>query len=162
MFSLDKIQGKTLYNIMSAACGSAFMLYGWDAGVLGGIQATPQFLDAIGNPTGAFVIPIIASIYNLAAGIMSLCVSFFGMKIGRKGTILLGCLLICIGALLQASTYSVGQIIAGRIVTGSGIGCIASVSLPNTLSRQNPQACPNTRSKLTQTRRYPPIWPRCP
>lgn len=124
--SLDKVQGKTLYNLMSAACGSAFMLYGWDAGVLGGIQATPQFLDAIGNPKGAYIIPIIASIYNLAAGIMSLCVSFFGMKIGRKGTILLGDLLICIGALLQASTYSVGQIIVGRIVTGAGIGCIAS------------------------------------
>ena len=57
---------------------------------------------------------------------MSLCVSFYGMKIGRKGTILLGCLLICIGALLQASTYSVGQIIVGRIVTGCGIGNIAS------------------------------------
>lgn len=67
-----------------------------------------------------------ASIYNLAAGIMSLCVSFFGMKLGRKGTILFGCLLICIGALLQASSYSVGQLIVGRIVTGSGIGCIAS------------------------------------
>lgn len=57
---------------------------------------------------------------------MSLCVSLFGMKLGRKGTILLGCLLICIGATLQAATYSVGQIIVGRIVTGSGIGCIAS------------------------------------
>ncbi|CAD0025219.1 unnamed protein product [Aureobasidium pullulans] len=76
---LDKIQGKTLYRIMSAACGSAFMLYGWDAGVLGGIQETPQFRAAIGNPQGAF-----------------------------------------------ASTYSVGQMIVGRIVTGAGIGCIAS------------------------------------
>ncbi|KAH7374231.1 putative sugar transporter STL1 [Cadophora sp. MPI-SDFR-AT-0126] len=124
--TLDHVQGKTVYRIMSAACGSAFMLYGWDAGVLGGIQATPQFLDAIGNPTGPQTIPVIASIYNLAAGIMSLCVSSFGMAIGRKGTILLGCLLICIGALLQAATYSVAQIIVGRIVTGSGIGCIAS------------------------------------
>lgn len=79
--ALDAIQGKKLYSIMSAACGSAFMLYGWDAGefllqmlpwtlvflglcqadqyttpgVLGGIQATPQFLDAIGNPEGAYV-----------------------------------------------------------------------------------------------------------
>ncbi|KAI4724863.1 putative sugar transporter STL1 [Aureobasidium sp. EXF-10728] len=123
---LDGIQGKTLYRIMSAACGSAFMLYGWDAGVLGGIQETPQFRAAIGNPQGAFIIPVIASIYNLAAGVMSLCVSFYGMRIGRKGTILLGCLLICIGALLQASTYSVGQIIAGRIVTGAGIGNIAA------------------------------------
>lgn len=57
---------------------------------------------------------------------MSLCVSFFGMKIGRKGTIQLGNLLICIGAILQAATYSVGQIIVGRIVCGCGIGCIAS------------------------------------
>ena len=51
----DHLEGKVLYNLMSAACGSAFMLYGWDAGVLGGIQSTPQFLDAIGNPTGAYV-----------------------------------------------------------------------------------------------------------
>ena len=52
---LDHLQGRTLYRMMSAACGSAFMLYGWDAGVLGGIQGTDQFLDAIGNPKGAFV-----------------------------------------------------------------------------------------------------------
>lgn len=52
---LDGIQGKTLYRIMSAACGSAFMLYGWDAGVLGGIQGTKEFRAAIGNPQGAFV-----------------------------------------------------------------------------------------------------------
>lgn len=52
---LDGIQGKALYNIMSAACGSAFMLYGWDAGVLGGIQETKEFRAAIGNPQGAFV-----------------------------------------------------------------------------------------------------------
>ncbi|KAK4936051.1 hypothetical protein LTR10_023001 [Elasticomyces elasticus] len=123
---LDHVQGKTLYRIMSAACGSAFMLYGWDAGVLGGIQSSKQFRDAIGNPTGPMIIPVIASIYNLAAAIMSLGVSSFGMSVGRKGTILIGCLLICIGALLQASTYSVAQIIVGRIVTGAGIGCIAS------------------------------------
>ena len=32
--ALDNVQGKTLYRLMSAACGSAFMLYGWDAGKL--------------------------------------------------------------------------------------------------------------------------------
>ncbi|KAK0964457.1 hypothetical protein LTR91_012096 [Friedmanniomyces endolithicus] len=123
---LSGLQGKALYRAASACCGAAFMLYGWDAGVLGGIQSTPQFREAIGNPTGAFIIPIIASVYNLAAGVMSLCVTLFGMQLGRKRTILLGDLFICIGAVLQASTYSVGQIIAGRIVCGFGIGCIAS------------------------------------
>lgn len=47
------VQGKSLYRMMSAACGAAFMLYGWDAGVLGGIQATPQFLEAIGKTSNA-------------------------------------------------------------------------------------------------------------
>lgn len=102
------------------------MLYGYDAGVLGGFQETTQFRDAIGNPEGAFTIPLIASSYNLAAGVMSLCTSFFAMQLGRKGTILLGNLLICIGAVLQASAYSVPHILVGRIVTGAGIGCIAS------------------------------------
>lgn len=53
--ALDNVQGKTLYNLMSAACGSAFMLYGWDAGVLGGIQGTDQFRNAIGNPNNPWV-----------------------------------------------------------------------------------------------------------
>lgn len=78
--ALDGIQGRRLYSIMSAACGAAFMLYGWDAGeswchailepqadhntgVLGGIQATPQFLDAIGNPQGAYVREIALEIF---------------------------------------------------------------------------------------------------
>jgi hypothetical protein len=30
--ALDGLQGKRLYSVMSAACGAAFMLYGWDAG----------------------------------------------------------------------------------------------------------------------------------
>lgn len=102
------------------------MLYGYDAGVLGGIQTTPQFLHAIGNPKGVFIIPIIASIYNLAAAAMSLAVTLFGMKLGRRKTILLGDLFICIGAAIQASSHSVGQIITGRIICGFGIGCIAS------------------------------------
>ncbi|KAK5679891.1 hypothetical protein LTS10_007839 [Elasticomyces elasticus] len=119
---LGGLQGKSLYRAISACCGAAFMLYGWDAGE----RPRPQFREAIGNPEGAFVIPIIASVYNLAAGVMSLCVTFFGMQLGRKRTILLGDLLICIGAVLQAATCSAGQIIAGRIICGFGIGCIAS------------------------------------
>jgi MFS family permease len=139
MVGLKRLEGKALYKTMSAACGAAFMLYGYDAGVLGGFQETPQFRDAIGNPKGSFTIPLIASSYNLAAGVMSLCTSFFAMQLGRKRTILLGNLLICIGAVLQASSYSVAQILVGRIVTGSGIGCIAS-SVPTYMAEMSLEA----------------------
>lgn len=49
-----------------------------------------------------------------------------GMKIGRRNTILLGNICIIIGAIIQATTFSVAQIIVGRIICGFGIGFIAS------------------------------------
>jgi hypothetical protein len=79
---------------------------------------------------------------------MSLCTSFFATQLGRKRTIILGNLSICIGAVLQASSYSVAQILVGRIVTGSGIGCIAS-SVPTymaeTLDDGSSAAAPESR-----------------
>ncbi len=78
------------------------------------------------NPQGAFVIPIIASIYNLAAFTSSIFTAIVGMKIGRRRTIILGDICIIIGAIIQATTFSVGQIIVGRIICGFGIGFIAS------------------------------------
>ncbi|KAI6813612.1 putative sugar transporter STL1 [Hortaea werneckii] len=148
MFS--KVQGKALYQTMSTACGAAFMLYGYDAGVLGGFQERQEFRDAIGNPQGPYIIPLIASIYNLAAGFMSLAVPFFGMQIGRKGTIQLGHLLVCIGALLQSSAYSLTQITVGRIVAGAGIGCIAS-AVPTYMAEMSLEASqrgPETQYQL--------------
>ncbi|KAI6788842.1 putative sugar transporter STL1 [Hortaea werneckii] len=148
MFS--KVQGKALYQTMSTACGAAFMLYGYDAGVLGGFQERQEFRDAIGNPQGPYIIPLIASIYNLAAGFMSLAVPFFGMQIGRKGTIQLGHLLVCIGALLQSSAYSLAQITVGRIVAGAGIGCIAS-AVPTYMAEMSLEASqrgPETQYQL--------------
>ncbi|KAI6830218.1 putative sugar transporter STL1 [Hortaea werneckii] len=148
MFS--KLQGKALYQTMSTACGAAFMLYGYDAGVLGGFQERQEFRDAIGDPQGPFIIPLIASIYNLAAGFMSLAVPFFGMQIGRKGTIQLGHLLVCLGALLQSSAYSLAQITVGRIVAGFGIGCIAS-AVPTYMAEMSLEASqrgPETQYQL--------------
>lgn len=58
--------------------------------------------------------------------ILQLQVPLFGMQLGRKGTIQLGNVFICVGAVLQASSYSVAQITVGRIVCGAGIGCIAA------------------------------------
>lgn len=48
------------------------------------------------------------------------------MKMGRRFTIILGNICIIIGATVQATTFSVAQIIVGRIICGFGIGFIAS------------------------------------
>jgi MFS family permease len=100
-------------------------MYGYDAGVLGGVQTTKPFLDAMGHPTGTYVIPMIASSYTLAAAVCSLAVTILGMPLGRRGCILMGDALVIVGASIQASSWSVAQIIVGRVLCGFGIGFIS-------------------------------------
>jgi predicted MFS family arabinose efflux permease len=66
---------------------------------------------------------MIASSYTLAAAVCSLMVTMIGMPLGRRNCILLGNACVIVGGSLQASSWSVGQMIAGRIV------CVSSLSL---------------------------------
>ncbi|KAH7062891.1 MFS transporter [Paraphoma chrysanthemicola] len=118
---------------MKVVCGLSFMMYGYDAGVLGGVLLHPPFLDAIGHPKDVWTIPMITASYDLAACVTALAIIPFTFKIGRRGTILLGNLVAVFGAVVQASSYSVGQLIAGRLLTGFAIGCISS-AVPTYLS----------------------------
>ncbi|RQM04607.1 hypothetical protein DH86_00004088, partial [Scytalidium sp. 3C] len=43
-----------------------------------------------------------------------------------RGCIILGCIGAVVGAVIQASSHGVPQIIVGRLATGFGIGCISS------------------------------------
>lgn len=111
-------------------------MYGYDAGVLGGVQTTKPFLDAIGNPTGTYVIPMIASSYTLAAAVCSLAVTVLGMPLGRRGCILMGDGLVIVSTAVQASAMSVPHIIVGRILCGFGIGFI-SCSVPTYMAEMS-------------------------
>ena len=84
------------------------------------------FLDAIGNPTGVQVIPMIVASYDLAAAVTAIGIAFFSFRMGRRGTVILGNIVAVIGSVLQASAYSVAQLIIGRLCTGFAIGCISS------------------------------------
>jgi hypothetical protein len=64
---VPELRGRQLYTLMKFICGCSFMMYGYDAGVFGGILLHKPFLDAIGNPQGEYIIPIISSSYGLAA-----------------------------------------------------------------------------------------------
>lgn len=105
----------------------------YDAGVLGGVLLHPPFLNAIGNPTGVWVIPLVVASYDLAACVTAVGIAFFTFNIGRRGTIVLGNIAAVIGSVIQASSYSVAQLIVGRLCTGFAIGCISS-AVPTYLS----------------------------
>ncbi|OQE41962.1 hypothetical protein PENCOP_c004G00192 [Penicillium coprophilum] len=120
----ELIQGKRLRHLARLSCSLAFLIEGYQAGILGGVQDTKPYRDALGNPEGSEIIPMIASSYTLAATAMSIVVVVVGMPLGRRNSILLGAVLIFFGGIIQAASYSVAQIIVARVICGFGIALI--------------------------------------
>lgn len=56
----------------------------------------------------------------------SIATAVFGEPLGRRKTIAIGCVIMLVGALLQASSYSLAQMLVARIVSGTGMGIINS------------------------------------
>ena len=46
----------------------------------------------------------------------------FGERLGRRNSIMLGCVVLAIGGALQASAHNIPHMILGRIVAGLGNG----------------------------------------
>ena len=127
-----------------AACGGLF--FGYDTGWMSGVLAMPYFITLYtgmqfdfetGQPIGVskeeFALP--SSTKSLMTSILS-CGTFFGALIagdvadfvGRRLTIIAGCVVFSIGCILQmASTNQVALFVFGRLIAGFGIGFISSV-----------------------------------
>lgn len=64
----------------------------------------------------------ITSLYTIGAFIGSVTTIWTGDILGRPRQILVGSLFLAVGAIIQASSFSVAQMVVGRIVAGVGTG----------------------------------------
>ena len=62
------------------------------------------------------------SCYNLGCFAGALVAMKFGQVFGRRRAILVGCIFVTIGAILQASAFSLAHFIVGRLICGFGTG----------------------------------------
>lgn len=69
---------------------------------------------------------MVTSLFELGYFFGALITAAAGGRLGRRTLAHFGTLSISIGALLQASSFSVGQLMVGRIVAGIGLGLISS------------------------------------
>jgi MFS family permease len=76
----------------------------------------------ISSPSTDYLTGTVVAIYEIGCFFGSLFCLFAGERLGRKKCIWLGCVVLSIGAALQASAYSIPQMIVGRIVAGLGNG----------------------------------------
>ncbi|WVQ99143.1 hypothetical protein IAU59_006275 [Kwoniella sp. CBS 9459] len=123
------LRGRMAHWAITACCGSAFLLFGYDQGVMSGLLTgsafTKQFpeIDTTDGGTGSASLQgTVVAIYEIGCLFGSLFTFFFGDKLGRRRTIMLGCAVLCVGATLQTASFGIPQLIVGRIVTGLGNG----------------------------------------
>lgn len=139
-----------LFNLRGSALRSAqiwavilpaYILFGWNNAVTGPLLDLESWvttfprIDTL-NTTGAqlennsTVQGTVVACYVLGAFFGALSCIFFGDRLGRIRCMQLGALVDIIGSILQASSFSLGQLIVGRLVTGLGLGAL-SATAPN-------------------------------
>jgi sugar porter (SP) family MFS transporter len=116
-----RVKGRFLLALVIFNASVAFLLFGYDQGVLAGLLTSEYFLSTFGHPDSG-LIGTINSVYNLGCFCGAIICFFFGDKLGRRRSILCGLSVMTVGAILQTSAYSVPQLIVGRVITGIGNG----------------------------------------
>ncbi|KAH8883793.1 sugar transporter [Thozetella sp. PMI_491] len=116
-----------------------FLMYGYDQAGLGGVLAFRSFtksfprIDTVntkGNQqadnarlttveTGTIV-----ALYTLGCVFGSLGITQLGNRIGRKKSLLAASTVTVIGAIIQTTSFSLGQLIVGRLISGLGVGAM--------------------------------------
>lgn len=69
------------------------------------------------TPTG-----IVVASWNLGCFASALLAIFIGDIFGRRRMLLAGISILILGKIIQASSYSLGQFVAGRVLAGFGNG----------------------------------------
>ncbi|KAK3073337.1 hypothetical protein LTR53_005185 [Teratosphaeriaceae sp. CCFEE 6253] len=118
-------RGRPLQLAVYAACLSAFLFFGYDQGVFGGILQNQHYLDTFNNPRPV-ITGITVSSYCLGALTGCILAFFIGDILGRRKMIWLSMSFIIVGASLQASASTLGHLIVGRVITGIGTGIDSS------------------------------------
>ncbi|GAA5924819.1 sugar porter family MFS transporter [Sporobolomyces koalae] len=106
---------------------------------MSGLINLSYFLDVFPKVEDPNVSGITVSIYEIGCLLGAIGAIFIGDKLGRKNTILLGMVVMCIGTVIMTSSYSLGQFIVGRIVCGVGNG-FNTATVPSLQSELAPPA----------------------
>ncbi|PSK33923.1 High-affinity glucose transporter [Elsinoe australis] len=144
MFSFKP--GKQTELAVTITCLQAFLLFGYDQGVFGGLVTNDDFLNTFGRPNSS-LLGIIVSIYNIGCLLGCIANFIFGTKFGRRQAIWAAMAFICLGAVVQTASYGVPQLMVGRVITGFGVGIDTS-----TVPMYQSELCkPNRRGRLVST-----------
>ncbi|KDR83872.1 hypothetical protein GALMADRAFT_236332 [Galerina marginata CBS 339.88] len=123
------LRGPKLTTAIAFVTGTAFTLFGYDQGVMSSLLTEKQFDDTFPevvvdntHRNNATLQSLLVAIYEIGCLFGALSNLWIGDKLGRRRTIALGGVVMIIGAILQATSFSYVQILIARTITGLGNG----------------------------------------
>ncbi|KAK9319983.1 general substrate transporter [Lipomyces orientalis] len=132
-----KFTGKTLVFAITAAACQAFLLLGYDQGVMGGLVGANNKFGIDFNHPDANMQGNITALYDIGCVVGSILTYFVGEPLGRRRLLIMGGFIMIVGTAILSSSFTIGQLITGRIITGIGNG-INSSTAPVFLSECSP------------------------
>ncbi|KAJ4057359.1 hypothetical protein NW761_003036 [Fusarium oxysporum] len=99
-------------------------LFGYDQGVFSGVVVTQDFLKLhnLVGPTKTNVLATVTAIYDIGCFVGAVIAFTIGERLGRKKAIIVGTVIMSIGTVIKVTSYSLPQMIVGRVVLGIGNG----------------------------------------
>jgi hypothetical protein len=116
--------------LMCAFASFGGIFFGYDSGYINGVNGSKLFIHQVEGPTAtALSTPhtsLITSILSAGTFFGAVIAGDVAERIGRKWTVIIGCLIYLIGVIVQMITGpgvdALGTIVAGRIIAGLGVG----------------------------------------
>lgn len=116
-----------------ASFGGIF--FGYDSGYINGVSGSAAFYKAVEGASATGLSPsnssLIVSILSAGTFFGALIAGDVAEFIGRKWTVIIGCMIYLAGVCIQIATTpnssALGTIVAGRLVAGLGVGFESAV-----------------------------------
>ncbi|KAA8642741.1 hypothetical protein EYZ11_011232 [Aspergillus tanneri] len=135
------LEKRKLLIAINCVAGLSIFFFGYDQGMMGGVNNASDYLERMGIGYGADIdgdknVPVvtdsllqggIVSVYYLGTLVGALFGGWIGEEIGRLKTIAVGCVWAIIGAALQTSAMNHEWIICARLINGIGTGVLNAI-----------------------------------
>ncbi|KAL1944300.1 hypothetical protein VTO73DRAFT_3485 [Trametes versicolor] len=124
------LSGTALTAAIACVAGTGFTLFGYDQGVMSALLTAKQFENVFpqvivndSQPSNhATLQSFVVAVYEIGCLIGALSNLWIGDWLGRRKTIVLGGIIMIVGAILQTTSFSYTQMVVARIITGLGNG----------------------------------------
>ena len=124
-----KLRGRSLTRSLGLLGAVAFILQGYDQGLMNGLITLPTFYNQFPETNSITTTGSVKSrastiqgttvaIYEVGAALGAGSCYFLGDLLGRRRMITLAAVVVLVGVAIQSSAFSLGQFIAARVITG--------------------------------------------